>query len=185
VHLSSAGKKNCAASKINKGDRIMAAFDVSKVMGLLAGMEAEGYTFYEEAAQAIDEESTKNLFLKLAKDERKHEAFYLKQLEQYKDKTYEIDEEDADFLNMLLNQPSPLDIAKKAAQGKLVWNKLHALNMAERLERDTILFLQQIIASHKDFSKEKAFTDALKEEKHHLKLILQSTMDMVSSSLML
>ena len=82
----------------------MAAFDVSKVMGLLAGMEAEGYTFYEEAAQAIDEESTKNLFLKLAKDERKHEAFYLKQLEQYKDKTYEIDEEDADFLNMLLNQ---------------------------------------------------------------------------------
>ncbi len=163
----------------------MAAFDVSKVMELLAAMEAEGYTFYEEAAQAIEEESTKKLFQKLAKDERKHEAFYLKQLDMYKGKTYEIDEDDAEFLNMLLNQPSPLDIAKKAAEGKLVWNKRHALTMAERLERDTILFLQQIVASHEDFSKEKAFTEALKEEKLHLKLILQSAMDMMSSSLML
>lgn len=163
----------------------MAVFDVAKIMDILAKQEADGYTFYEEAAGKVGDDKAGMLFERLAKDERKHEAFYKKQRAKYEGRLYEIEQEDADFIDILLSLPSPIDEAKKSAEGKVVWNKRQALLLAERLERDTILLLSQIVGINQEFASEKAFTEALKEEKIHLSLILQNTMDNMASSLML
>jgi len=161
------------------------SFDVAKVMDALAKQEAVGYQFYEDVAENMDDKTTKKMFEKLAEDERKHEAFYLKQLEKYRDKAYTIDEHDASFMAMLLAQPSAVDIAKDAAKDKIVWNKRQALAIAEQLERDTILFLSQIVHLNEEFSEEPAFLNALKEEKMHLTMILDQVEGELSRSLML
>lgn len=163
----------------------MATFDVVKVMEILAKQEADGYTFYEEVAAAVNDGKATKLFERLAKDERKHEAFYKKQMSKYEGKSYDLSESSLAFVNMLLKQPSPVEEARKAAGEKLVWNKRQGLTIAEKLERDTILLLSQILELNDDFAKEPAFTEALKEEKVHLSLILQNDMDEMSSSLML
>jgi len=163
----------------------MAAFDVVQVMETLAKQEADGYTFYEEVAAAVDDNKAQKLFERLAKDERKHEAFYKKQMKKYEGKSYDLSEGQIAFVNMLLKQPSPVDEVREAAKEKLVWNKRQGLTLAEKLERDTILLLSQILELNDEFAKEPAFTDALKEEKIHLSLILQHDMDEMASSLML
>jgi rubrerythrin len=161
------------------------AFDVAKVMADLAKMEADGYTFYEKVAKAAEGTMTQKAFEKFAQDERKHEAFYLKQLKKYEGKTYEIDQEEAKFLNLMLNAPSPLDKLEEEVGDKEVWDSSQVLKIAEKLERDTIMFLGQIMAAHDDFAKEEAFAAALKEEKEHLSTILQSQAERLSSALML
>ncbi len=163
----------------------MATFDVVKVMEILAKQEADGYTFYEEVAAAVGDDKAKKLFERLAMDERKHEAFYKKQMSKYEGKSYDLSESNLAFVNMLLRQPSPVEEAREAAGEKLVWNKRQGLTLAEKLERDTILLLSQIIDLNDDFGKEPAFTEALKEEKLHLSMILQHDMDEMASSLML
>lgn len=163
----------------------MATFDVVKVMEILAKQEADGYTFYEEVAAAVGDTKASKLFERLAKDERKHEAFYKKQMGKYEGKSYDLSEGNLAFVNMLLKQPSPVDEARAAAGEKLVWNKRQGLTLAEKLERDTILLLSQIIELNDEFAKEPAFTEALKEEKLHLSMILQHSMDEMASSLML
>jgi rubrerythrin len=161
------------------------AFDVAKVMADLAKMEANGYIFYEKVAKAAEGTKTQKAFEKFAKDERKHEAFYLTQLKKYEGKVYEIDQEEANFLNLMLSGPSPLDKLKEEVKGEGIWDSSQVLKIAEKLERDTIMFLGQLIAAHEDFAKEEAFTAALKEEKQHLSAILQSEAERLSSALML
>ena len=123
--------------------------------------------------------------MKLAKDERKHEAFYKKQMKKYVGKKYELDSKEASFIKVLLMQPSPIATAAKSATGKVMYSRDQALAIAEKLERDTILFLSHIISLNADFANEKAFTSALKEEKEHLKAILDSSKERLSGALML
>ena len=96
----------------------MAVFDVAKIMDILAKQEADGYTFYEEAAGKVGDDKAGMLFERLAKDERKHEAFYKKQRAKYEGRLYEIEQEDADFIDILLSLPSPIDEAKKIRRRK-------------------------------------------------------------------
>lgn len=160
-------------------------FDVADLMDKLAKQEADGYTFYETVAASVEGEKVKKVFMKLAKDERKHEAFYKKQMKKYTGKKYEIDSKEASFIKVLLMQPSPIATAAKDVIGKPQWSRDQALAIAEKLERDTILFLSHIISLNADFANEKAFTSALKEEKEHLKAILDSSKERLSGALML
>lgn len=160
-------------------------FDVADLMDRLAKQEADGYTFYETVAAGVEDEKVKKVFAKLAKDERKHEAFYRRQMKKYVGKTYELDSKDAAFIKVLLMQPSPIATAAKESTGKTLYSKDQALSIAEKLERDTILFLSHLVTLNDDFAAEKAFTNALAEEKSHLKMILDSKKARVSSAMML
>ena len=160
-------------------------FDVADLMDKLAKQEADGYTFYETVAASVEGEKVKKVFLKLAKDERKHETFYRKQMKKYAGKKYEMDSKDAAFIKVLLMQPSAIAMAAKSVTGKAMYSRDQALAIAEKLERDTIVFLSHLVTLNEDFANEKAFTNALKEEKEHLRMILDSNKERLSGALML
>jgi rubrerythrin len=160
-------------------------FDVADLMDKLAKQEADGYTFYETVAASVDGEKVKKVFMKLAKDERKHEAFYKKQMKKYAGKKYELNSKDAAFIKVLLMQPSAIAIAAKSVTGKVQYSRDQALAIAEKLERDTIVFLSHLVTLNEEFANEKAFVTALKEEKEHLRMILDSSKERLSSALML
>lgn len=160
-------------------------FDVEKMMRTLAQQEADGYTFYERVAAEATNDKTQKAFLKYAKDERKHEAFYLSQSKKYAGRAIPIDKEDADFIDMLLATPSPIKLAEQGAEGKTMYRRDQAEKIAEKLESDTILLLGQIMSASPELAEEKAFRDALREERFHLTSIRQSQADYLAGHMML
>lgn len=157
---------------------------LSKILGALINLEKNGYTFYQESADAMEDGVVKNLFLKLAKDEQDHEKTYKELLNRLQDDDFVIDEEDT-FLDLLIDMNSMVTDEKKIEKAKKVLSKREALLIAEKLEKDTILFLNELIGIDKKIFSNNTFKITLKEERRHLKLILQQIMDANVSSLML
>ena len=131
-------------------------FNLEQMMKTLASQEVEGYTFYEKVAAAATNEKTKNAFLKYAKDERRHEEFYNKQAKKYAGKVVQIEQEDSDFINMLLSTPNPIKLAEQSSEGKKMFDKEQAEKIAEKLESDTIMLLSQIMSASPELAEEKA-----------------------------
>lgn len=157
----------------------------NKILNALIELEQNGYKFYQESAEAMEDGAVKNLFLKLAKDEEAHEATYKGLLDKLPDvEEFVIDEEDT-FLDLLLELNAVVTDEEKLEKTKKVLSKREALLIAEKLERDTILFLNELIDIDKELARNNAYRIALKEEKRHLKLILKQIMDASVSSLML
>ena len=73
---------------------------------------------------------------------------------------------------------------RKTMKTKKVKSK-EALLIAEKLEKDTIIFLNELVELDKDIKRNKAYKAALKEEKNHLRQILRRMMDENIGSLML
>ncbi len=155
------------------------------VLETLIKLEQDGYAFYKEAAEAISDTKAKKLFEKLAADESKHEKTFKKLLEKsLKSPNPQLEEEDAAYLNMLLAQFDPLG-EEEMKKAKQAWTKEHALKIAERLERNAILMLSEVLNIDPNMRNEKEIIFALKEERRHLSDIRQSMMDMQVGNLML
>jgi rubrerythrin len=161
------------------------SFDLEKMMNTLAQQEVEGYTFYEKVAAAATNEKTKKAFMKYANDERRHETFYKKQAKKYAGKTIMISSDDADFIDMLLSSPNPIKTAEQGSDGKTMYSREQAEKIAEKLESDTIMLLGQIMSASPELAEEKAFKDALREERFHLSSIRQSQADFLAGHMML
>ena len=161
------------------------SFDLEKMMNTLAQQEVDGYTFYEKVAAGAANEKTRNAFMKYAKDERRHEAFYKKQAKKYSGKIIMIDKDDAAFIDMFLSSPNPIKMAEQSSDSKTMYSREQAEKIAEKLESDTIMLLGQIMSASPELAEEKAFRDALREERFHLSSVRQSQMDFLSGHMML
>ena len=151
----------------------------------LIDLEQAGYTFYQEAAEGMEEGVVKNLFLKLAKDEQAHEKTYKELLEKYSDTTDILVDEDESYLKLMLDFNTSIINEEKSEKIKKVLSKREALIIAEKLEKDTIMVLNEVVEFDKDFNRSKAYKIAVKEEKNHLRMILNQLMDANVGSLML
>lgn len=161
-------------------------FDSCKIVQTLITLERRGYIFYREAAEAMEDNEAKNMFLKLADDELSHEKIYIELLSKLPDsKQCTIEEEDADFLELLLSTNFFINDTQQVEKMQKMWTKPEALLVAEKFERDTILFLRELAAVDSELAEEPVIKTALKEEKRHLKIIMQKIMDANTSSLML
>lgn len=164
----------------------MAAFVNSRMIILaLIELEQKGYTFYQEAAEGMDDGVVKNLFLKLAKDEQAHERTYRELLEKYSDADEIPVDEDESYLKLMLDFNTSIITEEKSEKIKKVLSKREALVIAEKLEKDTILVLNEVVEFDKELNRSKAYKIALKEEKNHLRMILNQLMDANVGSLML
>lgn len=161
------------------------AINSTNVLETLIQLEQNGYKFYQEAAKDMEEGVTKNLFLKLAKDEQDHEKVYRDLLEKQTDTSEISFNEDTSYINLILKLNSMVTDDKKLEKTKKVKSKREALIIAEKLEKDTIIFLNELVDLDNDIKRNKAYKTALKEEKNHLRLILRQMMDENINSLML
>jgi rubrerythrin len=157
----------------------------TNVLETLIQLEQNGYKFYQEAANAMEEGVTKNLLLKLAKDEQAHEKVYKELLEKQTDISEISINEDETYINLILKLNSMVTDEKKIEKMKKVTSKREALITGEKLEKDTIIFLNELVNLDKDIKRNNAYRTALKEEKNHLRLILRQMMDENINSLML
>lgn len=157
----------------------------TNILETLIQLEQNGYTFYQEAANAMEDGVTKNLLLKLAKDEQKHEKVYKDLLAKQTDISEITFNEDESYIDLILELNKMVTDEKKLEKTKKVISKREALTIAEKLEKDTIIFLNELVDLDKDIKRNKAYKAALKEEKNHLRLILRRMMDESVNSLML
>lgn len=118
-------------------------------------------------------------FENLAKDEDRHHEIYKALLHKYENnKGLEIsvsDEQEA-YLKLLIQNNMLKDADKLIEKVKKFTIKDDAFAVAERAERDSVMFVQELIELYPELQPED-FKVILQEEKAHLSMVMQRRMD--------
>ncbi|HHZ01510.1 MAG TPA: hypothetical protein GX396_01040 [Tissierellia bacterium] len=113
----------------------------------------------------------------LAKDEERHEKIYNALLEKFtkSNMDLELEESDAEYVDILIENNTLFDdeLIEKA---KKIFTKSQIFDIAERAERDAVLFVTELQRLYPDLAKEE-MEIILKEEKAHLKKVLERKRD--------
>ena len=110
----------------------------------------------------------------LAQDEERHEKIYnalLKKYEAEMDLDLDLAEEDAEYMNILV-ESNVVFTDELVDQAKKIFTKSQIFDIAEKAERDAVLFVSELQRLYPDLAKEE-MAIILKEEQAHLKKVLQ------------
>lgn len=111
-------------------------------------------------------------FEQLANDEERHNKIYNALLKKYeKELDIQIEETDAEFMDMLIENNTTFD-EELINQARNVFTKSQIFDIAERAERDALLFVQELQRLYPDIAKDE-IKIILNEEKKHLKKVLE------------
>ncbi len=108
----------------------------------------------------------------LAEDEERHEKIYNALLKKHSEAMdIELEESDAEYMDLLVesNVVFTDELVEKA---KKIYTKSQIFDIAERAERDAVLFVTELQRLYPDLAKEE-MAIILKEEQAHLKQILK------------
>lgn len=108
----------------------------------------------------------------LAKDEERHEKIYNALFDKFSDKMdIEIEQSDAEYVDLLVESNVLFDdeLVEKA---KKIFTKSQIFDIAERAERDAVLFVTELQRLYPNLAKEE-MAIILKEEQGHLKKVLE------------
>ncbi|MGM0396341.1 MAG: ferritin family protein [Bacillota bacterium] len=141
-------------------------FEGKQILSTFVKMEEEVSKYYAEMAENAPDEKSKALFERLSLEEDKHNKMYSKLLEKYgDDMNREFSEEEIEYTKSLIdeniNSKHEFDKTKKFAD---------SLEMAERMEKDGILFVYQMMEMYPDVA-QKEMKVILNEEKLHLQKV--------------
>ena len=110
----------------------------------------------------------------LAQDEERHEMIYkalLKKYEEAMDLDLELDEADAEYMDILV-ESNVVFTDELVEQAQKMFTKAQVFEIAEKAERDAVLFVSELQRLYPDLAKDE-MAIILKEEQKHLKKILQ------------
>ncbi|WP_026894012.1 ferritin-like domain-containing protein [Clostridiisalibacter paucivorans] len=156
------------------------SFDGKKLIKTIILTEKKISDLYESLSEKTKDKKAANLFKTLAKDEKRHQKIYQSLLNKLPNQgIIELDDNDADYIDLLIET----NIFKNE-ELKKSYSKLDALEIAEKVERDGILFINELKNLYPDLAKDQ-IKIILTEEKKHLKLVLDKKLYSTSSSLML
>lgn len=111
-------------------------------------------------------------FEQLANDEERHEKIYTALLERFeKNIVIEIDESDAEYVDLLIESNTLFD-EELIEKAKKVFTKSQIFDIAEKAERDAVLFVTELQRLYPDLATEEVAI-ILNEEKKHLKKVLE------------
>lgn len=146
-----------------------ATFQMEDLFNVLIELETQGSKNYEYLASQTDDQRMIGFFLNLAKQELRHKAIY----EGYKKEFLvfegsKITSEYKEYMSVLLYNSISILNKKEVIEDSLI-----AYDMAISLEKDTILFLNEMknlipIALHKKID------TLMDEERQHLKFLYQN-----------
>ncbi|HKL09851.1 MAG TPA: ferritin family protein [Clostridia bacterium] len=150
----------------------MREFDGRKLFKTVILHEAEVAKLYTDLAEKMEEKKAKALFEKLAGDELRHEKIYQGLLEKLPNGgMLELSDEEAEYTELLIKTHIFQNDDVKAR-----YSKRDALVIAEKVERDSIIFVEQVRSLFPDLIPEE-FKTIMKEEKKHLNYVLNSQFD--------
>ncbi len=111
-------------------------------------------------------------FEQLAQDEERHEQIYNALFEKFSEKMdIEIEKSDAEYVDLLVESNILFDdeLVEKA---KKIFTKSQIFDIAEKAERDAILFVTELQRLYPNMAQEE-MAIILKEEQNHLKKVLE------------
>ncbi|AOT70833.1 ferritin family protein [Geosporobacter ferrireducens] len=152
-------------------------FDGSKLLQTIIRNEAKVAEFYSNLAAQMEEGKGKKIFESLAQDELKHEKIYTGLLNRLPDEgRLELTEDDASYIALLIETDifSQSDDVLTKIQGK--FSKEDALHIAEKIERDAILYINELKLLFPELAPDE-INIVLAEEKKHLRMVLSKEAD--------
>ena len=150
----------------------MKNFDGRKLFQTIILHEAEVAKLYKNLAENMEDKKAKALFEKLSEDELRHEKIYKGLLEQLPNGgEVELADDEAEYVELLIKTHIFQNEDVKAR-----YSKRDALVIAEKVERDAILFVEQVRSLFPDLIPEE-FKTIMREEKKHLNYVMNSQFD--------
>lgn len=151
-------------------------FNEVEAAKIAQNMEKNGLAFYQKAAAKTKNVAVRDLFLKLADDEKTHLARFEEledtlQAERRDQAGYADDDEIAAYIDRLLQTQvfgNAGDVARLADQAA---DDIEALGVGMKAERDSIVFYQEMLDFVDSKAARAAFAGILKEERQHLRLL--------------
>lgn len=141
-------------------------FDGAQILSTFVKMEEEVSQYYSALAENAGDEKSRKLFERLALEEDRHQKMYKKLLEVHsKDLVREFSEEEIEYTNSLIEE----NIKEKQKFDESMKLK-DALDLAEQMEKDGILFVYQMMQLYPDIA-QKEMKAILREEKQHLQMV--------------
>lgn len=164
----SSKKKGTNKKRIKGGAVMVRAYDGSNLIKTIIINEQKTNELYNTLMGQMQDEKAKALFKKLAEDEARHEKIYTKLLDTLPNSgVVQISEEDAIYTETLISaNVFTNDKVRKR------FSKDDALILAEKVERDGIMFIEQLKNLYPDWAKNE-LSIILQEEKKHLQFVLE------------
>ncbi|GEM_PF-829934 len=147
-------------------------FNATKLLQVLVRNEARVAELYSNLANQMQDGKGKKLFELLAEDELKHEKIYAKLLNKLPGEgTAEVSPEEKEYLDSLIANDMFADAEKSMAKIKGKYTKDEALEIAEKVERDGIMYVYELMRLFPDLAP-KEMKKILNEERRHLQAVL-------------
>ena len=151
-------------------------FNEIEAAKIAQNMEKHALEFYQKAAAKTRNPAVRDIFLQLAEDEKGHLATFEEleetlQAARREQAGYADDSEIGAYIDRLLQTQVFCDtcaVTRLADQAK---DDLEALAVGMKSERDAIVFYQEMLDFVDSKAAKEAFSDILKEERRHLKIL--------------
>jgi rubrerythrin len=151
-------------------------FSAGKLLKVLVRNEAKVAELYTNLAAQMEVGKGANLFQLLAEDEKRHEKIYSELLNRLpENETKEVTEEDLAYLESLMENDMFADADKSLEKIKGKYSKDEALEIAEKVERDGIMYIYEMQTLFPDLAP-KEMKKILNEERRHLQAVLNRGM---------
>ncbi|MEN1759090.1 MULTISPECIES: ferritin family protein [Anoxynatronum] len=151
-------------------------FNAGKLLQVLVRNEAKVAELYTNLAAQMEVGKGANLFQLLAEDEKRHEKIYTELLNRLPAAgVAEVSEEDLAYLESLMENDmfADVDVAMEKIKGK--YTKDEALEIAEKVERDGIMYIYELQTLFPDLAPAE-MKKILNEERRHLQAVLSRGM---------
>lgn len=156
----------------------MINYDGRKLLSTIIMTEENVCELYKNLSEKVNDPTAKKVFLNLSEDEDKHKNMYTKILSKLPNGgKVALTEDEVEYTELLIN--TNIFTNEKVKSRYL---KSDALVMAEKIERDSILFYTQLKRLFPDIAKDE-MEIILKEEMKHLRKVTDSQLNMILPSL--
>ena len=151
-------------------------FNEIEAAKIAQNMERHGLDFYQKAAARTNDMATRDVFLRLVEDEKKHLAQF-EELEETlhaarrEGAGYTDDADLAAYIDRLVETQVFADEGAVARLAEQATSDYEALSVAIRAERDAILFYQEMMSFIDSKPARAAFSTILDEEREHLRIL--------------
>ena len=147
----------------------MKTYNGKELLSLLVESEKKVAQLYHELSGQVSHPKAKAVFEKLAKDEERHEEIYTALMNKFEgDLSVEVEDDVHEFLESLVKFSY---FRNDAVKKRFV--KEDALVVAEKIERDTLILVQELQSLYPKIAPDEIEV-VLKEEKKHLNFVLRT-----------
>jgi rubrerythrin len=135
-------------------------------------IEEAGLDFYTKMAEKADDQATKRVFRRLAKDEKQHLAFFesleLKTAKGMGSAPVEHDADTSKYVCSLVDGGIFSNLGRMEDLARRKFNPEKALELALQVEKDAVLYYTEALAATRKRSTKQALTRLIDEEKSHV-----------------